>query len=170
MGKMKQEKLIWQRLEQDMVNWLEKKYSSRLHFKNSHQAIEGFPTHGFQSDGMLSDGKTLLALEIETGQTHPDTNVGKYWFLYHEYKRYRKIILFHIYTPTFDSYGWRKKLAEFYVERLRSEVPLEYHLKDFRKSGPYEDVLKKIKREIQKKIESEFELTNHPKYEENYGN
>jgi hypothetical protein len=155
---MKKKRSAWHGLERDIANWLKKEFSSELRFKNSYQAIEGFPPYGFRSDGMLTDGETLLALEVEAGQTHPDTNVGKYWLLHQMHRQYKKIILFHIYTPAFDSYGWRKNLAEFYVDKLKDEVPLEYNLKDFRESNNYKDVLKEIKMEIKNKIDSEFSL------------
>jgi len=75
---------------------------------------------------MLANDHILVAIEVEAGQTHPDTNTGKYWLLNVEYKLYKKTVLFHIYTPDFRSYPWRKKLSEFYVKKMSSEVPVEY--------------------------------------------
>jgi len=146
----------WADLEADIVTWLKKNYSSRLQFRNSYQSIVGFPSSGFRSDGMLTDGKTLLAVEIEAGQTHPDTNTGKYWLLHKRHKQYQKIILFHVFTPSFNSYGWRKELAGFYVAEMEKEVPIEYILKDFRKGINYNSALSEIKDAIQRKINSSF--------------
>ena len=68
----------WKNLEQDVGNWLKTLANSKVHFRNSNQAIPGFPFDGFRSDGLLTDDNILLAVEIEAGQMHPDTNVGKY--------------------------------------------------------------------------------------------
>ena len=154
MGSENQEWLI---LEADIVNWLREKYSTRLQFRNSYQSIVGFPSDGFRSDGMLTDGETLLAIEIEARQTHPDTNVGKYWLLHKEHRQYQRIILFHVFTPLFDSYGWRKKLAEFYAVQMKGEVPIEYILKDLRESPDYSVALRELKREVAAKIETAFQ-------------
>ena len=144
----------WSNFEAEIVTWLKNNYSSRFQFKNSYQCIVGFPSDGFRSDGMLTDGKTLLAIEIEARQTHPDTNTGKYWLLHKKYRKYQKIILFHVFTPLFDSYGRRKELAEFYVVEMEKEVPIEYIPKDFRKNTDYNGALSELKDAIQGKIES----------------
>jgi hypothetical protein len=109
----------WKQLEKDISKWLSTFASANIRFCNSHQAIAGFPSHGFRNDGMLANDRVLIAVEVEAGQMHPDTNVGKYWLLYAEYKQYQKIVLFHVYTPDFDSYDWRKKLGEFYARQMR---------------------------------------------------
>ena len=147
----------WFTLETDIVNWLREKYSTRLQFRNSHESIVGFPPRSFKSDGMLTDGETLLAIEIESRQKHPDTNVGKYWLLHKDYRQYQKIVLFHVFTPLFDSYGWRKKLAEFYAVQMKGEVPIEYILKDLRESPDYSVALRELKREVAAKIETAFQ-------------
>lgn len=100
---------------------------------------------------MLANDSILMAVEVEAGQTHPDTNTGKYWLLYAQHKRYTKIILFHIYTPDSRSNKWRKKLAEFYVEKMQSEVPIEYIPMDYRDARNYCSTLKEIKAEIHRK-------------------
>ena len=106
---------------------------------------------------MLADNNTLLAVEVEASQTHPDTNVGKYWLLFEE-KRYNKVVLFHIYTPKFNSYPWRKRLAEFYFGKMRPEVPLEYIVLDYRKATDYGSTLEAIKRLISVKLHEIFAL------------
>lgn len=150
----------WIQLESDLSKWLSKFSSEKIIYKNSHQAIVGFPSDGFRSDGMLTDDNILLAIEVEAGQTHPDTNTGKYWLLYN-YKMYKKIVLFHIYTPKFDSYGWRKELAEFYIEQMKSEVPVEYKVIDCRNSDDYDKVLSELKKKIKRKIKKDFDLTDN---------
>ena len=145
----------WRQLENDISTWLEGFSSNHIQYRNSHQAIIGFPTDGFRSDGMLTDGNVLIAVEIEAGQTHPDTNVGKYWFLQTRYKRYEKIILLHIYTPHFNSYGWRKKLAEFYIEEIKKlKLPVEYVQLDYRNSIDYQKTLINVKRIMKEKIKA----------------
>ena len=117
----------WKNLEQDVGNWLKTLANSKVHFRNSNQAIPGFPFDGFRSDGLLTDDNILLAVEIEAGQMHPDTNVGKYWLLHEQFKPYQKIILFHVYTPDFNSYGWRLNLGEFMLRKCRQI----YHLSTY---------------------------------------
>ncbi len=154
---MSDKEKTWFNLESDIGRWLEKKYSPKLQFKNSYQSIVGFPSNGFRSDGMITDGKTLLAVEIEAKQMHPDTNTGKYWLLHKKYKQYQKIILFHVFTPFFDSYGWRKALAEFYVTEMKKEVPIEYILEDFRRGIDYDTALRELKAVIEVKVGSCFD-------------
>jgi len=142
----------WARLETDITGWLQDTFSTRFQFRGPGESIVGFPSDGFRSDGMITDGKVLLAVEIEAKQTHPDTNSGKYLFLYRKYRAYEKIVLFHVYTPLFDSYPWRKALAEFYVTELGNGVPIEYIVKDFRKNTDYRRALNELKRSIQEKV------------------
>ena len=149
----------WTRLEQDLGDWLSSYEGDKLQYRNSHQAIIGYPSDGFRSDGMLTDGKVLIAVEIEAGQMHPDTNVGKYWLLQTENVPYEKIILVHVYTPRFDSYGWRKKLGEFYAKKMEVEIPFEYVALDKRDSKDYELVFNEVKQVLKDRIEKEFTLT-----------
>lgn len=150
----------WLQLEKDISKWLSTFASTNIQFRNSHQSIVGFPSNGFRSDGMLASDDTLIAVEVEAGQTHPDTNTGKYWLLHLEHKPYKKIILFQIYTPRFNSYGWRKRLAEFYVEKMKNEVPIEYILIDYRKAKDYDETLVKIKNIVEEKIRQELPSAN----------
>ena len=147
----------WKTLEKDLGNWMQSLATSdELMFRNCNQAIAGFPFDGFRSDGMITDGKTLVAIEVEAGQMHPDTNVGKYWLLYDEYKKYKKIILFHIYTPDYSSYGWRKELAEFYAGKMGAELQFEYILMDYRSSKDYNETIDIIKESILGLLKKEF--------------
>ncbi len=151
----------WKQLERDLGNWLKSFATDRIQFRNSFQAIPGFPFDGFRSDGLLTNGDILLVVEIEAGQMHPDTNVGKYWLLYSEFKAYKKIILFHAYTPAFSSYGWRLRLGEFYVNKMRVEVPIEYIFLDYRSrdAEEYKAVLADIKAKVMDAIQREFGIT-----------
>lgn len=148
----------WAQLEQDIGNWLGAFANDSILFRNSFQAIPGFPYDGFRSDGLLATDDTLIAIEIEASQEHPDTNVGKYWLLYDEFKKYKKIILFHIYTPAFNSYGWRLRLGKFYAEKMESVMPLEYIFLDYRSRQlhEYADVLAEIKEKVLDIIQREF--------------
>ena len=121
----------WLKFEASVAKWMSQFEKQGLTFKSGHQAIPGFPSSGFRADGLLTNGKILLALEIEVKQTHPDTNVGKYWLLM-QHQQYEKIILFHVYTPAYNSYGWRKTLAEFYASKMSVDIPFEYHVIDMR--------------------------------------
>jgi len=152
---MMKENIKWKQMVNELSSWLSTFTRDGIKFRNSYQAIIGFPPDGFRSDGMLTNGEVLIAIEVECRQTHPDTNTGKYWLLYRN-KCYKKIILFHIYTPDFNSYGWRKKLAEFYIEQMKSEVPIEYILLDFRNANDYNQTLVEIKRKIEENVRREF--------------
>ncbi|MFC2005564.1 hypothetical protein ACFLVG_01200 [Chloroflexota bacterium] len=55
----------WKSLEKDIIGWLSTFSSDDIEFRNSFQAIIGFPSNGQRSDGMLSNDNTLLAVEIE---------------------------------------------------------------------------------------------------------
>ena len=148
----------WKQFEKDISEWLKTFESANVRFCNSHQAIAGFPSNGFRSDGMLANDRVLIAVEVEARQMHPDTNVGKYWLLYAEYKQYQKIVLFHVYTPDFDSYGWRKKLGRFYAEQMQGKVPIEYIPLDYTRRGSedYSTTLGEVKAKIRARIEQEF--------------
>ena len=150
----------WRQLEHSVSKWLSTFTSAfDLKFCNAHQAIPGFPSNGFRSDGLLTNGQVLLAVEIEAGQMHPDTNVGKYWLLY-EYKHYQKIVLFHVYTPDFNSYDWRRKLGEFYAKKMQFEIPIDYVLLDYRKAKDFNATLAEIKAKIGARVKQEFEVVS----------
>jgi len=104
-----------------------------LIYKEKKQDIYEKCPQGFKSDGLITDGKVLIALEIERTQKHPDTNVGKYWYVYEKCHKYDKIVLIHIYTPVFESYPWRVELGRFYADKMKEYgVPLEYIVMDYR--------------------------------------
>ena len=149
----------WFSLEKQLSVWLAGFSSEKIEFRNSYQAIVGFPTNGFRSDGMLTDGKILIAVEVEAGQMHPDTNVGKYWLLFEEHKQYSKIVLFHIYTPAFKSYEWRMKLASFYAIKMADILPFEYRLFDCRTEKSLDEVVEKLKLEIEQTLKRNFGLS-----------
>jgi hypothetical protein len=75
----------------------------------------------------------LLAVEVEVSQQHPDTNVGKYWLLA-RHRQYERVVLIHVYTPAYDSYGWPKTLGAFYAEKMKAEIPFEYVVINCRKA------------------------------------
>lgn len=115
-------------------------------------------TDGFRSDGLLKNDKFLLAIEVEAGQTHSDTNVGKYWLIQTQHK-FEKIVLFHIYTPKHNSYPNRKKLAKFYAEKMKNEgIPLEYIPITYTAGDApeYQDVLDNVWKLVSEKITSLF--------------
>lgn len=154
---MRDEKIQkWYHFEKELSGWLSSHSTEIVHFRNPHQAIIGFASSGFRSDGMLTDGKTLLALEVEAGQLHPDTNVGKYWLLMEKHPKYSRVILFHIFTPAFNSYRARMDLAGFYAEKMMDALPFQCHLRDLRSETDYEGALRKLKIEIQTIIDKEF--------------
>jgi len=88
---------------------------------------------GFKSDGLITDGKILISLEVERSQPHPDTNVGKYWYVYEKCGKYDKIVLIHVFIPTSKSHRWREALGEFYANKMvEYGIPLEYVRVDYR--------------------------------------
>ena len=145
----------WKNMEGEIAQWLKSFIREGLEYRGPNQAIPGFPSHGFRSDGLLTDGSVLLAVEIEAGQMHPDTNVGKYWYL-QTLNPYRKICLFHVYTPDFNSYEWRKSLGEFYIQQMGSAVPIEYVQIDLRHAVDYAAAVQLVKTEVGKRIRAEF--------------
>lgn len=146
----------WMQLETDVQQWLSSFAGTAIEFRNSNQAIPGFPSDGPRSNGMLTNGRVLIAVEVENRQAHPDTNVGKYWLLYDQFPSYTKIALFHIYTPLFERYEWRMRLGELYAKKMEGEVPIQYAELDYRSAEDYDVVLADIKTRIENAIRREF--------------
>jgi len=141
----------WKSLEKELGNWLAGFASDVLCFRKR------FPEGGFSSDGMLTDGRILVAVEIEAGQTHPDTNVAKYWWLQEKHRAYDKIILFHVYTPAFNRFEGRKRLGEFLVDKMKEQgIPIEYVPCDYREANSYSAVVSGLREAIERKISEEF--------------
>jgi len=152
---MKQDFSEWLKFESLLANWMSAFQTQDLAFKNGRQAIPGFPSSGFRADGLLTNNKILLALEVEVKQTHPDTNVGKYWLLSRHYQ-YERVILLHVYTPAYNSYGWRKTLGEFYAEKMERDFAFKYIVIDLRKETSLEHCFQLVTIELQKQIETLF--------------
>src|SRR5687767_14947952 len=145
----------WLQFEARLAAWMRGLAANRLTFRAGRQSIPGFPSDGFRADALLTDGRVLLALEVEVKQTHPDTNVGKYWLLA-DHHRYEKVILFHIYTPGYDSYGWRKALGEFYACKMAAELPFEYVAVDLRAETDIEEAFAKACAAIGPRVQQEL--------------
>lgn len=145
----------WGRFEHDLAQWVRSFARPGLEFCAGRTRIPGFPTTGFRSDALLTDGRSLLAIEVEVRQTHPDTNVGKYWLLA-RHRSYESVVLFHVYTPAFDSYGWRMKLGQFYAERMEMELPFKYVLLDVRDRQDVGATLNEVQAKIQPRINAMF--------------
>ena len=152
---MKQDFSEWLKFESLLANWMSTFQTQDLVFKSGRQAIPGFPSSGFRADGLLTNNKFLLALEVEVKQTHPDTNVGKYWLLSQHYQ-YERVILLHVYTPAYNSYGWRKTLGEFYAEKMERDFAFKYIVIDLRKETSFEHCFQLVTIELQKQIETLF--------------
>ena len=146
----------WLQLEGDVCGYLKSLVRPGLSYSGPKQCIPGFPTNGFKSDGCLTDGKSLLALEIEAAQMHQDTNIGKYWLL-QTVRPYERIALVHVFTPKFDSYAWRKQLGEFYVGQMPCSLPLDYIQLDRRKAMDYAAVLDEVKRIVDTQVARLFD-------------
>jgi hypothetical protein len=121
----------WLVFEAALAGRVKNMAGTALTFSAGRQRIPGYPVDGFRADAALTDGHSLLAVEVEVRQSHPDTNVGKYWLL-REYRAYDRVVLVHVYTPAYNSYGWRKALGEFYAKRMTAEGRFEYILMDER--------------------------------------
>jgi hypothetical protein len=152
---MKPDFTPWLKFEAILATWMSTFERPSLAFKSGRQAIPGFPSSGFRADGLLTNGNVLLALEVEVKQTHPDTNVGKYWLL-SEHQQYEKVILFHVYTPAYNSYGWRKTLGEFYASKMTLEIPFEYHVLDLRNAINIESAFEEVTKQLEERINVEF--------------
>jgi len=153
----------WGDLATKLNEWL-KGFAEQhgLTHRNQHQAIPGFPHNGFKSDGLVTDGRRIIAVEIEYGQTHPDTNVGKYWLLF-EKRRYEKLVLIHVFLH--NGRPHRRELAKFYIEKMKnSSVPIEYIVLDDRNIcyENIDDVLSKIKSKIRERYKNIFGQSTRP--------
>src|SRR5690606_22360378 len=109
----------------------------------------------FRADGLLTDGRKLLAVEVELKQNHPDTNVGKYWLL-SRYHAYESVVLIRVYTPAYNSYPWRMELGCFYAEKMKLELPFEYLLLDRRKVADPAVVFDELQQVLARQIEALF--------------
>ncbi|CAH9066732.1 hypothetical protein PSEHALCIP103_03647 [Pseudoalteromonas haloplanktis] len=145
----------WLKYESRLADWMKQFASEKLSFTNGFQAIPGFPSNGFRADGLLTDGNVVIALEVEVKQTHPDTNVGKYWLL-SQYQAYEKVILFHVYTPEYTSYPWRLQLGQFYASKMAIELPFEYELVDQREAIDTNSSFEAVTRILEQRILGEF--------------
>ncbi|MBI1906378.1 MAG: hypothetical protein HYS20_09125 [Rhodocyclales bacterium] len=145
----------WLQYESKLADWMKQFANENLTFTNGFQAIPGFPSDGFRADGLLTNGKVVLALEIEVKQAHPDTNVGKYWLL-NQYRPYEKVVLFHVYTPEYKSYPWRRQLGEFYASKMSQELPFEYHLLDQREAEDTDSSFEFVTSILEQRITTEF--------------
>lgn len=145
----------WLEVETQLACWMKTFAGPGLEFCAGYRRIPGFPSDGFRADGLLTDGKTLVALEVEVRQTHPDTNVGKYWLLA-EHHAYDRVILFHLYTPAFNSYGWRMQLGQFYARKMQATLPFEYILLDRRGDTDMTATFREVTSIIESRIRKEF--------------
>lgn len=147
----------WLQFESQLATWMKAFARDDLPFRAGYQSIPGFPSDGFRADALLTNGRVLLALEVEVRQSHPDTNVGKYWLL-SEHHVYERVVLFHVYTPAYNSYGWRKTLGEFYAKKMTAELPFEYILLDHRTAKDTNAALKDVCAQLEPRIHKEFSL------------
>jgi len=134
----------WTPLEPALGDCLRRLAGGSAIYSPASRAIPGFPESGFKSDGALSDGRALLAVEVECKQCHPDTNVAKYWMLFDNYRVYERVILVHVFTPAFNSYPWRRKLAAFLAREMSQRLPFEYIALDRTSATDFDVVLAEV--------------------------
>jgi hypothetical protein len=147
----------WTSFERAVATWIKGYSKPGIEFRNGYQAIPGFPSDGFRADAMLTDGRSLLAVEVELKQTSPSANVGKYWFLHQpEYRQYELVTLYHIYTPAYNSYPWHLKLGQFFAEKMRREFSFEYVLMDRRKDVDPVVTLQLVREAVEPRIRQMF--------------
>jgi len=93
----------------------------------------------FKADIQINNSSEVIFIEIEESQTHPDTNVSKYWG-YLESNPNRKVKLIQIFgrgfSETENNYASRKKLSEFIAKKIKLAFPKDFeyvplNLKDF---------------------------------------
>ena len=145
------------RLEEDIQKGLQKLVRPGREYRNPHQAIFKLdPRRGFRSDGMLACGDVLIAIEIETGQRHPDTNVSKYWFLLQK-KIYKKIFLFHYYTHYLKANPSRVELADYLTKQFKEKDKFEIVGRKIDNSENYSKVLREIISKIKETVLSKCE-------------
>lgn len=145
----------WLAFEAQLAEWMRAFERPGIEFCAGYRRIPGFPVSGFRADGLLTDGQCLVALEVEVRQTHPDTNVGKYWLL-SEHHAYERVVLFHVYTPAFNSYGWRMQLGQFYARKMQQQLPFEYVLLDRRSDVDVDATFRDVTSIVGARVEREF--------------
>src|SRR5689334_5167870 len=135
----------WTALEQALGEVLCEIASPAATFCGPYTEIPGIPESGFKSDGLLATDKRLLAVEVECKQSHPDSNVSKYWMLHARHRAYERIEVVHVFTPAYTSYPWRMKLAAFIGEQCAARIPLRYWQLDLRAATDYAESLATVR-------------------------
>jgi len=108
----------------------------------------------FKADVSVRRGENdFIFVEIEEGQPHPDTNVGKYWMYLRENPATKATlvqILGKEFSVTTNNYKSRVDLAEFIAQKIKKEYPrFEYHAKKLnRLPQEYEIKLEEIAEEV----------------------
>jgi hypothetical protein len=155
---MSDDPLEWLQFEKALAASVRIFEARGLTVRTGFQAIPGFPSDGFRADAVVTDGRRLVAVEVEVRQTHPDTNVGKYWLLA-KHHSYEHVTLIHVYTPAYNSYPWRMRLGQFYADKMKSELPFEYVLLDRRSATDVPATFLEVKSIVAARISEEFEIT-----------
>jgi hypothetical protein len=145
----------WKPLEHALARWLRDQAGNDLSFCAGFTAIPGFKSDGFRADGILTDGKSLLGLEVECRQNHPDTNVGKFWLLQKTHP-YKKMVLIHVFTPAYDSYGSRLELCRFYAAKMKSDFNFTYIMFDHRKATSFDAAFNEVVASLDKQYRNLF--------------
>jgi hypothetical protein len=57
-----------------------------------------------------------------------------------------------VYTPAYNSYGWRKALGEFYARRMAAEGRFEYILLDERGAADVAGALERVMVRVQRAV------------------
>jgi len=113
----------------------------------------------FKADAKIELNDEIIFIEVEEAQTHPDTNVSKYW-MYLQENPDKKIKLIQIFGRAFietvNNYASRKKLSEFIAKKIKGSFSenFEYvpiNLRDFNYSK--EDYKNNIGEIVNKVIE-----------------
>jgi len=67
--------------------------------------------------------KMFLFVEVEGEQSHPDTNVTKYWYWMEKKIIDNKVVLVHVFGPIFynNNYKSRSELCDFIARKIKRE-------------------------------------------------
>ncbi len=69
----------------------------------------------------------VIAIEIEDGQPHPDTNVTKYWYMKVNFSKRKHLTIIQIFSPRYKKdYQSRVELCRFVAKRMKQDYPTTF--------------------------------------------
>ena len=150
---------ISRQIANNVKQWIEENYLDNIEDCVTEKLLlEGNKQSPKADIGIKKKNGEIIAVEIEIGQTHPDTNVSKYWRMKYRFTKGKKLTLIQVFGPRYENdYQSRTDLAEFIAKRMIQDYgkTFEYVRQErpFSGDGWERSMEDFIKEEIRKVIE-----------------